>query len=53
MLIEQIISTIQNLFSNDFDRVWIHQDKAPAHFRLRVWKLLNETFPMDWEAWNN
>jgi len=43
MLIKQIIPAIRNLFSNDFDRVWFQQD--PAHFGLRVRKLLDETFP--------
>jgi len=40
MLIEQIISAIQNLFLNYFDRMV--PARAPVHFGLRV--LLDETF---------
>jgi len=48
MLIEQIIPAIRNLFSNDFDRVWFQQDGVPAHFGLRVQRLLDETFANRW-----
>jgi len=48
MLVEQIIPAIQNIFPNNFDRVWFQQDRAPAHFGLRVRRLLDETFPNRW-----
>lgn len=41
MLIEHIIPAIRNLFPNDFDRVWFQHDGVPAHFGLRVRRLLD------------
>jgi len=48
MLVEQIIPAIRNIFPNNFDRVWFQQDGAPAHFGLRVRRLLDEIFPNRW-----
>ncbi|KYN15187.1 hypothetical protein ALC57_12597, partial [Trachymyrmex cornetzi] len=40
-----IIKLQISIHSYDFNRKWFQQDEAIAHFRLRVRRLLNETFP--------
>ncbi|KYN21601.1 hypothetical protein ALC57_06024, partial [Trachymyrmex cornetzi] len=46
MLIQQIIPAIRNLYPNDeFNQLWFQHDGAPAHFALRVRRVLDEYFP--------
>lgn len=49
MLIRQIIPAIKNLYPNDvFNQLWFQQDGAPAHFALRVRRVLDANFPNRW-----
>lgn len=49
MLIQQIIPAIRNLYPNDeFNQLWFQHDGAPAHFALRVRRVLDENFPHRW-----